>query len=72
MAHCVGSNDVRRNIICIRYFSFGADRNKMILFLLVIRKIERNYNYISMKNSEKWRENLVKTTGILNLDSLPR
>lgn len=45
MAHCVGSNDVRRNIICIRYFSFGADRNKMILFLLVIRKIERNYNY---------------------------
>lgn len=67
LVYCVGSNDVRCNIICICYFSFGVDRNKMILFLFVIRKIERNYNYISMKNSEKWWENLVKIMGILNL-----
>lgn len=49
MAHCVGSSDVRPNIICIRSFSFGADKDKMILFFTCDEKSYKEITIISMK-----------------------
>ena len=52
MAHCVGSSDVRPNIICFRSFSFGADKNKMILFFTRDKKkLSIIHNVITVESS---------------------